>query len=172
MIKDERYIKCNINKPFFFCDSSAGIWAGAVWTRERRTAGIRQLCPAADRRSLPGHTGAGGQRSGGVLLTGPHRTAPRKPSPASSPLPASPSLSSAVFHFISQDARTQTLSPSPSCTIQRTDTYGRDWQLASQVHAWIGFGVWEWWAFLLPSPTTTFILSAPSESCLHSHKHG
>lgn len=85
------------------------------------------------------------------------------------PLPASPSLSS-VFHLISQDASPQT--PSPTCTNQRTDTYGKDWQLTSQVHAWIGFGVWEWWAFLLPSPTTTFILSAPSESCLRSHKHG
>lgn len=44
----------------------------------------------------------------------------------------------------------------------------------SQVKCTLGlaFGVWEWWAFLLPSPTTTFILSAPSESCLHSHKHG
>lgn len=40
-------------------------------TRERRTAGIRKLRPAADRRSLPGHPRAGGQRSGGVVLTGP-----------------------------------------------------------------------------------------------------
>lgn len=86
-------------------------------------------------------------------------------------LPASPSLSS-VFHLISQNASTQTLVPSPTCTNQRTDTYGKDWQLTSRVHAWISFGVWERWAFLLPSPTTTFIPSAPSQSRLHSHKHG
>lgn len=63
---------CNI---LFLSGSSAGIRAGAVWTRECRTAGIRKLRPATDCRSLPGHPGASGQRSGGVLLTGPEHGA-------------------------------------------------------------------------------------------------
>lgn len=36
---------------------------------ERGAAGIRQRHPAANRRSLPRHPGAGRQRPGGVLLT-------------------------------------------------------------------------------------------------------
>lgn len=92
--------KMFINTIFLFC-LTAGVRVGAVWARECRTAGIRKLCPPADRRSLPGHPGAGGQCSGGVMLTGPDRTA--EPSAASSSLPSFPSLFSSAL--ISQDAK-------------------------------------------------------------------
>lgn len=48
---------------------AAGIGAGPVWARERRAAGIRQLGPAADRRPLSWHPGAGRQCARGVLLS-------------------------------------------------------------------------------------------------------
>ncbi len=145
----------------FLSGSSAGIRAGAVWTRECRTAGIRKLRPATDRRSLPGHPGAGGQRSGGVLLTGPDHGA---------------HSSSFFFPFfcvsldITEWQHTNTNSRTLTHMHKSKDRhiYGKDWQLTSQLHAWIGFEVWERWAFLLSSPTTTFIPSAPSQYRLHS----
>lgn len=53
--------------PCFF--PLVGAWAGGVWEGERRSSGVRQLCPATDRRLLPRHPGAGGQCPGGVMLT-------------------------------------------------------------------------------------------------------
>lgn len=54
------------NSCFF---RSVGAWAGGVWEGERRVAGVRQLCSAADCRLLPRYPGAGCQCPGGVVLT-------------------------------------------------------------------------------------------------------
>lgn len=53
------------------CVPAAAPGAGEGRAGERGAAGVRQRRPAADRRPLPRHPGAGGQRPGGVLLTPP-----------------------------------------------------------------------------------------------------
>lgn len=97
--------------------STAGVWAGAVRARERWTAGICRLHPAADCRPLSRHPGTGGERYGGVVMTAPHR-----PPVVSSHRPLF-FLRFLISQPTDASTKTQTFSPAPTCAKIRTDTY-------------------------------------------------